>query len=346
MPAGRCVTGSESAVADSPFVEDDRLSDGSSILRVTPGGACSCYDPDGHRCRIHAQLARDALPVACQHFPRVCVVDRDATSVTLSHYCPTAARLLFEPLPIAIVEAPAAFAPMQLEGLDARDALPPLLRPGMLADRESYRSWERLALEALSEETTGEAALAAIVDATEGIRGWEPARGPLVETVSRAFTIARERPREAGPAGLLPAASSLDALVRRCVPEGLSAPPAPDSASRIDERLVAPNWRTFAGPVRRYLAAKAFADWCAYQGRGLRTVACSIAAALSVLRVEAVRHCAEADRMLDEALLIEAFRSADLLLVHLASREELARRFSAVEEARAEEMVEGWSRTS
>jgi hypothetical protein len=48
--------------------------------------------------------------------------------------------------------------------------------------------------------------------------------------------------------------------------------------------------------------------------------------ALGVLRAEAARGCAEAGRALDAELLKEAVRRADLLLVHLADPEALARR--------------------
>ena len=72
-----------------------------------------------------------------------------------------------------------------------------------------------------------------------------------------------------------------------------------------------------------------FASWWAYQGHGLRTIVRGARLALSVVRVEAARACAEAGRTLDRELLIEAIRSADLLLLHLASRRELARRLSA-----------------
>jgi Fe-S-cluster containining protein len=333
----------------SPFVDGDTLPDGSSVLRVTPGGACTCYDASARRCRIHSQLGHDALPAACQHFPRVCLIDRNGASVTLSHYCPTAARLLVEPAKlelcaahdIDVLEAPPGFAPMPLEGLDARDELPALLRPRMLADRQSYWRWERLVLQALQGESTPEAALSVIVEATEALRAWEPDEGPLIEAVARAFDRAAAADRSGMMSGLAssrtPALAraevSLDRLVRESVPPGLSAPPAPGDITPVYAGLVAPRWTEFAAPVRRYLAAKAFANWCAYQGRGLRTVVCSLAAALSVLRVEAARHCESAGRALDEALLVEAFRSADLLLVHLASREELARRLSDIEDA-------------
>ena len=40
--------------------------------------------------------------------------------------------------------------PDGLEGLDAREALPPLLRPGMLTDLEGYDAWERAAIALLA----------------------------------------------------------------------------------------------------------------------------------------------------------------------------------------------------
>lgn len=73
-------------------------------------------------------------------------------------------------------------------------------------------------------------------------------------------------------------------------------------------------------------------SWVAYQGRGLRSVLASLAAALDVVRVEAVLHAARAARPLDRVLLVEALRAADLLLVHVASRDALARAWSRAEE--------------
>jgi hypothetical protein len=57
----------------------------------------------------------------------------------------------------------------------------------------------------------------------------------------------------------------------------------------------------------------------------------SLEVALAVVRVEAARLCATAERPLDEPLLIEAMRAADLLLVHLADPKTLAARLSEVE---------------
>jgi hypothetical protein len=83
--------------------------------------------------------------------------------------------------------------------------------------------------------------------------------------------------------------------------------------------------------MRRWLAAKAFASWVALQGEGLRTTVASLRLGLAVLRSEAARGCAEAGRALDADILTEAFRRADLLLVHLADPETLARRLSRCE---------------
>jgi hypothetical protein len=94
---------------------------------------------------------------------------------------------------------------------------------------------------------------------------------------------------------------------------------------------VAPAWPGLGRPIRRWLAAKAFASWLVLQGEGLRTAVLGLRVALGVLRAEAGRGCAGAGRTLDALLLKEAVRRADLLLVHLADPEALARRLGRVE---------------
>ncbi len=70
------------------------------------------------------------LPSACRHFPRVVVLDPRGTFITLSHVCPTAARMLIAGGPADVVTDAIGFDEHAVwEGLDARDALPPLLRP-------------------------------------------------------------------------------------------------------------------------------------------------------------------------------------------------------------------------
>jgi hypothetical protein len=96
---------------------------------------------------------------------------------------------------------------------------------------------------------------------------------------------------------------------------------------------VTPVWPAHALPIRRWLAAKAFASWVALQGAGLRSTVASLRLDLAVLRAEAARGCAAAGRPLDADLLKEAVRRADLLLLHLADPEALARRLSRGESA-------------
>ena len=122
-------------------------------------------------------------------------------------------------------------------------------------------------------------------------------------------------------------------LVADTVPHRALLPAAPEGLGEADDRWVAPAWPSLGRPIRRWLAAKAFASWLALQGEGLRTAVLGLRVALGVLRAEAARGCAEARRPLDSDLLKEAFRRADLLLVHLADPEALARRLSRSESA-------------
>lgn len=73
--------------------------------------------------------------------------------MSLSHYCPTAAKLLLrEDVPLEVVAQPPAFASGPHEGFDAREELPPLLRPGMLMDLPAYDRWERHVVDSLGRE--------------------------------------------------------------------------------------------------------------------------------------------------------------------------------------------------
>ncbi len=88
---------------------------------------------------------------------------------------------------------------------------------------------------------------------------------------------------------------------------------------------------TWPRPVRRWLAAKAFASWLVLQGEGLRTTVLGVRLALAVLRAEAARSAAEGEGRGEATDLLEAIRRADLLLVHLVDPEALARRLSRFE---------------
>jgi hypothetical protein len=296
------------------------------------------YDRDGGLCAIQRTLGHAHLPSACQHFPRRCLIEPDRRSVSLSHYCPTVTRLAFaRNSDLRIVPAPASLVGhIVLEGLDARDALPPLVRPGLLADRDSYAAWERIVIEILASPGTPEVALTEISAFTERVRTWTPRDGDLREAVQRAEPRGGSSPAEAGRGQDEEQRGSQMAgdyeVVRASVPDGLATMRAPERLAAIDARWVTDTWPHFSRPLRNFLAAHAFGNWCAYHGLGLRTAVRSLEVALAVVRVEAARLCAAAERPLDEPLLIEAMRAADLLLVHLADPKSLTARLSDVEQ--------------
>lgn len=152
-------------------------------------GICRHFAPDpSGSCTIHRARGHAALPHACQQFPRVATLSPLGTSVTLSAFCPTAASLLFEDAPFAIETVADARA---YEGLDARDVMPPLLRPGMLMDWESVACWEALAVATLSNHRhDADTALAIIEHASNVVcETWTPADGLLSEALDRAFAL-------------------------------------------------------------------------------------------------------------------------------------------------------------
>lgn len=201
----------------------------SGTLPQDADGACIFHNG---RCTVY-----EHRPMSCVHFPYVCLIDQRGVHVTLSHYCPTAASLLFEHHgPIEIVEGPPPIPSLEIpEGLDARESLPPV-RVG--AARPVLMSWDELS-------------------------AWE-----------------RNEIR------------SLGAL-------------AGDSE--------------FAPVIERFLAAKLFASWAAYQGDGTAAVRESVRAAHGVLLAEIETACREAGRALDSELLLRAIRQTDLQLLHRAS---------------------------
>jgi hypothetical protein len=130
----------------------DAPADVSGVLALSNAGHCVFHR---RGCEIQHAFGHRALPTACQHFPRVVLIDPRGVSVTLSHYCPTAAELLFtHEGPVTIVEGPPVLPEGDPEGLDARDVLPPLLvaarasassrhfASSVLMDWDGYRAWE------------------------------------------------------------------------------------------------------------------------------------------------------------------------------------------------------------
>src|SRR5436190_4705517 len=118
-------------------------------------GTCIFFESDSHLCAIHHAAGHAALPLSCRMFPRVVLHDGRGTLISLSHFCPTAAALLFETgdswPPAGIVDAPSTLTDAgPLDGLDAREAWPPLLRQCVMMDFECYGAWEWLGVELLT----------------------------------------------------------------------------------------------------------------------------------------------------------------------------------------------------
>lgn len=229
--------------------------------------------------------------------------------MTLSHFCPTAASLLLDGSEVSIVDArPPLALEEPVEGLDARGALPPLVRPGMLADTAGYAAWEEAVVQTFLKPADAETALVSIDHATERVRGWTPADAPLSGLVAEAFAA------PLAPAGRAPLSPAF-AIVRELTgPHPLMEVPA--GFGRGWDRIQRDAGDVLRGPVARYLAACAFGNWIAYRGQGLRTVAAWLRGCHDVLRVQLVRHLHDRRGGIDAAALVYPIRMADYIMVH------------------------------
>jgi hypothetical protein len=223
---------------------------GTSIGVVLETSPCRFFESDTQLCAIHRRFGAVYKPPSCRHFPRIALLDARGVSLTLSHYCPTAASMLFRSgVALCVVENPSAFPPEEeYEGLDAREVLPPLLRPGLLWDLDGYSTWEAEAISLLGRaDTTPESALAELEGIAADIEACSPDAGPLQAHVERAFR-AREHARAAPPAS---------------------------------------RWGDAVPIVNRYLAARLFASWVPYQSDRLSALVRDLAHAHTVLSEEA-----------------------------------------------------------
>jgi hypothetical protein len=265
------------------------------------------------------------LPRSCHHFPRRALIDERGTSVALSNFCPTAATLLMTgTAPLAVVDGPPAFpAARGYEGLDARGEWPPLLRADVLFDAASFTLWERHLVERIGQSAqTVHHTLVSIAAAAERLREWSIDRGPLLEWTRQVLDMSPPAPPVREGLRQYATFTGVDAYLRaiETVPPGLHAPRVPDDLEEIDASWVAPGWDSLAPFALRYLGARAFASWTAYQARGVRTQIAELFMTAAVLRVECARVCDARQRRLDVDALTEAVRASDLLLVHLADR--------------------------
>jgi len=183
VEAARAAIARGALIAPAPF---GRGPTGETLLPIVRG-RCGFHDERAGRCAIQRALGHEALPIACRQFPRVSVRDPRGVSITLSHYCPTAASLLESNAGVTITDAPPAFPPAgEYEGLDARE-MPPLLRPEVAMDWESWWEFERRAVDLIAGAPSVPAAFRGLRAAIETIRPWHPGTGRLFNRVTSAF---------------------------------------------------------------------------------------------------------------------------------------------------------------
>jgi hypothetical protein len=298
------------------------LPDGSGLGPArTKTGDCIFHHDD--RCALHACGSEAMLPSACRHFPRVFLRDPRGLLLTLSHFCPTAASLLLDQDPVTVVEVPGTLMIGEpIEGLDARDALPPLVRPGLLADLAGYDAWEAAVVRSFLESADAESALSRIEISTECIRRWTPADGQLADTVREAFG------RHCGSARPVGLSRPFEIVRELTGPHPLMEVPVTfaDDWRRIHDAASG----VMRGPVARYLAASAFGNWIAYRGEGLRSIVAWLRAGHDVLRVQLARSLRDTERIAAPDLL-EPIRMADYIMVHTVDSLAFGRAATALE---------------
>jgi hypothetical protein len=225
--------------------------------------------------------------------------------------------------------APPAFPERRAyEGLDARGQWPPLVRQGLLFDLESYSRWEAFIVSTLANDSPVDDALARIAAAAEMLRTWTPGCGSFDTWLTKA--LQQTSSTEAAALKIYERFRTVDAYdaLRRFVPDGLTAP---EPISNASDRVSAA-WDPEVRATRRYLASKAFASWCAYESRGIRTLIAELLVSELVLRVERER-ASRAAKPLDRSPIVEAIRQSDWFLMHLIDRPRMIEWLGVIEEA-------------
>ncbi|MBI3049122.1 MAG: hypothetical protein HYY76_12515 [Acidobacteria bacterium] len=158
------------------------------MVARTERGDCVFYHRGSGLCVVQRDEGEASMPATCRHFPRLALRDCRGTFITLTHYCPTAAALLFrDDVPIAIVEGPAAFPTADYDGLEVTaDEWPPLLHRRMLMDLDAYSAWERHMVARCADERLSPESVVATLDRDARLlRQYRPGKGPLAEAVVR-----------------------------------------------------------------------------------------------------------------------------------------------------------------
>jgi hypothetical protein len=311
---------------------------GGDILGRTPDSRCvflneTALTSSSGGCRIETALGHEALPLSCRQFPRILLVDGRGWHLTLSTWCGTAAGMVTCPVAGATdflsYDHISADPRVHLEFLDARDAWPPLLRPGVLAGLGAYDAWEARVLEdflrpvADGQRDLSEAMLD-LVRWTEWVRDWRRADGALEVRVMGRWRVNR------GQLGR-DRSEHVDNLCNDLIDAvpSLWRPAAWPSGLTDASYSGPPISRHDAGAaLARYVATRLVGTWVAYQGEGLRSVVASLVAAYA-LAVEALRRTSDAPPTIGH--LTSAIRAADWLILHLLDRSDWARWCAKIE---------------
>ena len=281
----------------------------SVLRRSAVTGACWFRDEADGRCAVHREFGEVSLPSACRQFPRVCVLEPDCVALSLTHYCPTAAALLFRPgAGFRVDESPKSFPPAwPYEGLDARSAYSPFLRPGVLLGYDGLRALESEVLMALSAPDIF-GAIQRVRWVVNAAHAWTPSAGGLVELIrhSRAGEVVPFVPRDPR------------AVLNASLPRG----------TRIDAAL--PEWDGRVGQIgetvdlalRRYIAARFFGSWITFLADDLMTTAAYLDLCLNTVLLFAGARSADEPEL---SRWKEAIRSSDLWLMHHCDPDLIAR---------------------
>jgi Fe-S-cluster containining protein len=291
--------GNAGLFAAAPGVEAD-----ADVVVGRRGRDCVFLEPgEAGLCAIHRDMGHEALPTACQHFPRVVVLDPRGVSLSLSYVCPTAADLLYDAPPAwhrIVHGGPVVLPGMHWEGLDARDTLPPQVSETRLWDWDALTAFELQALRALSTRPP-EQALAVIAGAAARLE--RDSRAPLEALVETAFHDAD--PRTPQP--------DLDALVRLAVASSTGADPGAWGPEGT-RAAAAEFWLRHQPQVSRYLASRVMASAVVYHARSATVWSAWLQTAYAVLRrsLDLEIRAGDAERRIFAAALARA----DRLLVH------------------------------
>jgi hypothetical protein len=326
-PAPLSVLRQASTQSRLPTQEPAWLLDG-EVLGRTPDNKCVFLDEAARAasqgsCRVELNLGHEALPRSCRQFPRILLADGRGWHLSLSAWCGTAASLMVGPaggetlfLSYDHIQTDPR---THLDCLDAREAWPPLLRPGVLAGFGAYDAWEARVLTAFLQPVVdgrrqlGEAAVD-LIEWTDWVREWRTADGALEVRIQREWQGRATRPPH-----------TMDATVVTVLLDDLiSQVPGPWRPAAWPSGLVDVNLggteldRTSAdASLARYLATRLIGSWVAYQGEGLRSVVASLVSAYA-LAVEALRRTCDGAPTIGH--MTSAVRASDWILLHLLDR--------------------------